>query len=176
MFFMFDSIWNCWLTAHVSCFTTYRPEAHVIEEITFVIWKSLNQELLHVEKNLVGMDRQRVSFSFSSSSIGPSEYEDFLSFWDEDEDASHNFIDHLYAAWNRNWIRTFRIDDLRGGDIALGLLHAIEKSRFVYANLNRHALRPNKQYWNNCLRKLKYIFFIKPWPNVYKWNVNQKYK
>ena len=90
------------------------------------------------------MDRQRVSFSSSSSSIGPSEYEDFLSFWDGDEDASHSFIDHLYAAWNRKWIGTFRIDDLMGGDIALGLLHAIEKSRLVYVNLNRHALRPNK--------------------------------
>ena len=178
MFFMFGSIWNCWLTAHVSCFTTYRPEAHVIEEITFVIWKSLNQELLHVEKNLDGMDRQRVSFSSSSSSssIGPSEYEDFLSFWDEDEDAKHNFIGHLYAALNRKWIRTFRINYLRGGDIALGLLHAIEKSRLVYVNLNRHALRPNKQYWNNCPRKLKYRFLIEPWPNVYKWNANQKYK
>ena len=74
MFFMFASIWNCWLTTHASCFATYRPEAHVIEEITSVIWKSLNQELLHVEKNLVGMDRQRVSFSSSSSSIGPSEF------------------------------------------------------------------------------------------------------
>ena len=28
------------------------------------------------------------------------------------------------------------------------------------ANLNRHALRPNKQYWNNCPRKLKFIFLI----------------
>ncbi|RVW64667.1 hypothetical protein CK203_065618 [Vitis vinifera] len=96
-------------------FPSLMPEAHVIEEITFVIWKSLNQELLHVEKNLDGMDRQRVSFSSSSSSssIGPSEYEDFLSFWDEDEDAKHNFIGHLYAALNRKWIRTFRINDLR---------------------------------------------------------------
>ena len=131
MFFMFASIWNCWLTTHVSCFTTYKPEAHVIEEITSVIWKSLNQELLHVEKNLVGMDRQRVS---SSSSIGPSEYEVFLSFWDED--ARHNFIDHLYAALHWKGIRTFRIDDLRGGDIALGLLHAIEKSRLVLVILS----------------------------------------
>ena len=130
MFFMFASIWNCWLTTHVSCFTTYKPEAHVIEEITSVIWKSLNQELLHVEKNLVWMDRQRVT----SSSIGPSEYEVFLSFWDED--ARHNFIDHLYAALHRKGIRTFRIDDLRGGDIALGLLHAIEKSRLVLVILS----------------------------------------
>ena len=128
MFFMFASIWNCWLTTHVSCFTTYRPEAHVIEEITSVIWKSLNQELLHVEKDLLGMDRQRAS---SFSSIGPSEYEVFLIFWDEDEDARHNFIDHLYAVLHRKGIRPFRIDDLRGWDIALGLLHAIENSRLV---------------------------------------------
>ncbi|KAJ9675768.1 hypothetical protein PVL29_024615 [Vitis rotundifolia] len=116
-----------------------RPEAHVIEEITSVIWKSLNQELLHVEKNLVGMDRQSVSSSSSSSSIGPSEYEVFLSFWDED--ARHNFIDHLYAALHRKGIRTFRIDDLRGGDIALGLLHAIEKSRLVLVILSDNYVR-----------------------------------
>ena len=30
----------------------------------------------------------------------------------------------------------------------------------VDANLNRHALRPNKQYWNNCPRKLKFRFLI----------------
>ena len=35
------------------------------------------------------------------------------------------------------------------------------------ANLNRHALRPNKQYWNTCRRKLKFRFFDrKPRPNV----------
>ena len=28
----------------------------------------------------------------------------------------------------------------------------------IDANLNRHALRPNKQYWNNCPRKLKFRF------------------
>ena len=27
-------------------------------------------------------------------------------------------------------------------------------------NLNRHALRPNKKYWNTCPRKLKFRFFI----------------
>ena len=30
------------------------------------------------------------------------------------------------------------------------------------ANLNRHTLRPNKQYWNTCPRKLKFKFFIEP--------------
>ena len=61
------------------------------------------------------------------------------------------------------------------------------------ANLNRHALRPNKnigiccepqstrfetqqKYWNTCPRKLKFKFLIEPWPNVYKWNANQMYK
>ena len=63
----------------------------------------------------------------------------------------------------------------------------------VDANLNRHALRPNKQYWNNCPRKLKFKFWLnpdsmfisetrtksisnKPWPNDYNWNTNQMYK
>ena len=62
------------------------------------------------------------------------------------------------------------------------------------ANLNRHALKPNKQYWNNCLRKLKFRFLIEnpdptfiietqtkgisitPWPNDYNWITNQMYK
>ena len=61
------------------------------------------------------------------------------------------------------------------------------------ANLNQHALRPNKQYWNNCPRKLKFRFwwnldpmFIsemrtksisnRPWPNDYNWITNQRYK
>jgi hypothetical protein len=36
-------------------------------------------------------------------------------------------------------------------------------------NLNQHALRPNKQYWNNCLKKAKIqIFDRKLKPNVFK--------
>ncbi|RVW15985.1 hypothetical protein CK203_101977 [Vitis vinifera] len=85
-------------------FPSLMPKAHVIEEITSVIWKSLNQELLHVEKDLLGMDRQRAS---SFSSIGPLEYEVFLIFWDEDEDARHNFIDHLYAVLHRKGNRNY---------------------------------------------------------------------
>ena len=63
----------------------------------------------------------------------------------------------------------------------------------VDANLNQHALRPNKQYWNNCPRKLKFKFwwnpdptFIsetrtkgisnRPWPNDYNGIMNQRYK
>ena len=61
-------------------------------------------------------------------------------------------------------------------------------------NLNRHALRPNKQYWNTCPRKLKFRFLIEnpdptfiietrtkgisitPWTNYYNWITNQRYK
>ena len=60
-------------------------------------------------------------------------------------------------------------------------------------NPNRHALRPNKQYWNNFPRKLKFKFwwnpdptFIsetrtkgisnKPWPNDYNGIMNRRYK
>ncbi|RVW45370.1 Disease resistance protein TAO1 [Vitis vinifera] len=50
------------------------------------------------------MDRQRAS---SFSSIGPLEYEVFLIFWDEDEDARHNFIDHLYAVLHRKGNRNY---------------------------------------------------------------------
>ncbi|RVW41428.1 hypothetical protein CK203_094063 [Vitis vinifera] len=53
-------------------------ETRVIEEITSTIWKCSNRELLHVEKNLVGMDCGRASSS--STSIGPWDYEVFLSF------------------------------------------------------------------------------------------------
>ncbi|WKA11215.1 hypothetical protein VitviT2T_028739 [Vitis vinifera] len=55
-------------------------EALVIEEITSTICRSLNRELLHVEKNLVGMDCPRASSSSSCTSIGPWDYEVFLSF------------------------------------------------------------------------------------------------
>ena len=44
------------------------------------------------------------------------------------------------------------------------------------ANLNRHALRPSKQYWITCPRKVKSEFDRTPQPNVYKWNANWKYK
>ena len=61
-------------------------------------------------------------------------------------------------------------------------------------NLNQHVLTPNKQYWNNYPRKLKFIFFIEnsdptfiietrtkgigitPWPSDYNWITNQRYK
>ena len=61
-------------------------------------------------------------------------------------------------------------------------------------NLNRHVLRPNKHYWNNCLRNLKFRFLIEnpdptfiietwtkgisitPWPSDYNWITNQRYK
>ena len=36
------------------------------------------------------------------------------------------------------------------------------------ANLNRHALRPSKQYWITCPRKLKSEFDRTLQPNVYK--------
>ena len=78
----------------VSCFTTGRSEALVIEEITSTICRSLNRELLHVEKNLVGMDCPRASSSSSCTSIGPWDYEVFLSF--KGKDTSHNFTDNLY--------------------------------------------------------------------------------
>ena len=32
----------------------------------------------------------------------------------------------------------------------------------VDPNLNRYDLRPKKQYWNNCPRKLKYRLLIEP--------------
>jgi len=45
----------------------------------------------------------------------------------------------------------------------------------IDANLNRHALRPNKQYWNIFPKKDKIqIFDRKPQPNIYKWNMNQR--
>ena len=40
--------------------------------------------------------------------------------------------------------------------------------RGLDANLNRHALRPSKQYWITCPRKLKSEFDRTPQPNVYK--------
>ncbi|XP_034676691.1 uncharacterized protein LOC117907299 [Vitis riparia] len=87
----------------------WRPEAHVIEEITSTVWKSLNQEFLHVEKNLVGMDRRRASSTCTS--IGSWDYAVFLSF--KGEDTRYNFTDHLYAVLYQKRIRTFRLDEIR---------------------------------------------------------------
>ncbi|KAL6316578.1 hypothetical protein AAG906_018833 [Vitis piasezkii] len=87
----------------------WRPEAHVIEEITSTVWKSLNREFLHVEKNLVGMDRRRASSTCTS--IGSWDYEAFLSL--KGEDTRYNFTDHLYAALYQKGIRTFRLDEIR---------------------------------------------------------------
>ena len=74
----------------------------------------------------------------------------------------------------------------------LSLKHNICRS--FDANLNRHVLRPNKQYWNNCPRKLKFRFLIEnpdptiiietrtegisitPWPSDYNWITDQRYK
>ncbi|RVX01240.1 TMV resistance protein N [Vitis vinifera] len=65
------------------------------------------------------------------------------------KDTSHNFTDNLYAALYRKGIHTFRIDDLRGEDIAPGLLYAIEKSRLVLVILSHNYARSN---W--CLDEL----------------------
>ncbi|KAL6315641.1 hypothetical protein AAG906_003745 [Vitis piasezkii] len=120
-------------------------ETRVIEEITSTIWKCLNRELLHVEKNLVGMDRGRASSS--STSIGPWDYEVFLSF--RGQDTSHSFTDHLYAALYQNGIRTFRLDDHKGEEIESCTFKAIEKSRCILVILS-------KNYANSswCLREL----------------------
>ncbi|RVX01237.1 Disease resistance-like protein DSC2 [Vitis vinifera] len=71
----------------------------------------------------------------------------FLSF--KGKDTSHNFTDNLYATLYRKGIPTFRIDDLRGEDIAPGLLYAIEKSRLVLVILSHNYARSN---W--CLDEL----------------------
>ncbi|XP_034674417.1 disease resistance protein RUN1-like [Vitis riparia] len=135
-------------------------EALVIEEITSTICRSLNRELLHVEKNLVGMDCPRMSSSSSSTAIGPWDYEVFLSF--KGKDTSHNFTDNLYAALYRKGIHTFRIDDLRGEDIAPGLLYAIEKSRLVlkgnygeaFAYHERNGFGHKTQRWRAALSEV----------------------
>ena len=46
--------------------------------------------------------------------------------------------------------------------------NARRQARRADANLNRHALRPSKQYWITCPRKLKSEFDRTPQPNVYK--------
>jgi len=44
-------------------------------------------------------------------------------------------------------------------------------------NLDRHSLRPNKQYWNICPKKAKIqIFDRKLQPIIYKWNANWRCK
>ena len=118
----------------VSCFTTYRTEAHVIEEITSTVWKSLNREFLHVEKNFVGMDRRRASSTCTST--GSWDYEVFLSF--KGEDTRYNFTDHLYAALYQKGIRTFRLDEIRGEEVASALFKAIEKSRCILVVLSKY--------------------------------------
>ena len=138
---------------HVSCFATCRPEAHVIKDITSTVWKSLNRELLHVEKNLVGMDRRRASSSTSTSTstcIGPWEYEVFLSF--RGQDTRQNFTDHLYAALYQKGIRTFRMDHTKGEMILPTTLRAIEMSRCFLVILSK-----NYAHSKWCLDELKEI-------------------
>ncbi|RVW64922.1 TMV resistance protein N [Vitis vinifera] len=129
------------------------PEAHVIEDITSTVWKSLNRELLHVEKNLVGMDRRRASSSTSTSTstcIGPWEYEVFLSF--RGQDTRQNFTDHLYAALYQKGIRTFRMDHTKGEMILPTTLRAIEMSRCFLVILSK-----NYAHSKWCLDELKEI-------------------
>ncbi|RVW18689.1 Disease resistance-like protein DSC1 [Vitis vinifera] len=112
----------------------WRPEAHVIEEITSTVWKSLNREFLHVEKNLVGMDRRRASSTCTS--IGSWDYEAFLSF--KGEDTRYNFTDHLYAALYQKGIRTFGLDEIRDSsevDYIKDITHVIWK-RFSHKLLH----------------------------------------
>ena len=96
--------------------------------------KSLNREFLHVEKNLVGMDRRRASSTCTS--IGSWDYEAFLSF--KGEDTRYNFTDHLYAALYQKGIRTFRLDEIRGEEVASALFKAIEKSRCILVVLSKY--------------------------------------
>ena len=110
VYFMFAGVCNCWLT---TCVMLYHLQAwgscywgdyfHCLDR------KSLNREFLHVEKNLVGMDRRRASSTCTS--IRSWDYEVFLSF--KGEDTRYNFTDHLYAALYQKGIRTFRLDEIR---------------------------------------------------------------
>ncbi|KAL6315878.1 hypothetical protein AAG906_012214 [Vitis piasezkii] len=106
-------------------------ETRVIEEITSTIWKCLNRELLHVEKNLVGMDCGRLFLSFRG------------------QDTSHSFTDHLYAALYQNGIRTFRLDDHKGEEIESCTFKAIEKARCILVILSEHYAHSR-----GCLREL----------------------
>ena len=65
-----------------------------------------------------------------------------------------NYIQHLYKPFGSSYTPYigFHIYTLASID----------------ANLNRHALRPSKQYWITCPRKLKSEFDRTPQPNVYK--------
>ncbi|RVW64930.1 TMV resistance protein N [Vitis vinifera] len=126
------------------------PESHVIEMITSTIWKSLNRELLQVEKKLVGMDLRRASSSSTSTCIGPWEYEVFLSF--RGQDTRQNFTDHLYAALYQKGFRTFRVDYIRGEMILPTTLRAIEMSRCFLVILSK-----NYAHSKWCLDELKEI-------------------
>ncbi|KAL6316609.1 hypothetical protein AAG906_018864 [Vitis piasezkii] len=114
-------------------FGSFRTEAHVIEEITSTVWKSLNREFLHVEKNFVGMDRRASS---TCTSTGSWDYEVCLSF--KGEDTRYNFTDHLYAALYQKGIITFRLDEIRGEEVASALFKAIEKSRCILVVLSKY--------------------------------------
>lgn len=75
------------------------------------------------------MDVCGASSSQSSSLSASEKYDVFLSF--RGEDTREKFISHLYAALNRNKIKTY-IDDVsleRGDVISPALLEAIQKSR-----------------------------------------------
>ena len=128
----------------VSCFTTYRPEAHVIEEITSTVWKSLNQEFLHVEKNLVGMDQRRASSTCTS--IGSWDYEVFLSF--KGEDTRYNFTDHLYVALFRKGF--IPLDWMRSGEKTLHQLFLkLLRSQGASLWFSQNALPTPDGVWTN---------------------------
>ncbi|WKA11164.1 hypothetical protein VitviT2T_028690 [Vitis vinifera] len=80
------------------------------------------------------MDRRRASSTCTST--GSWDYEVFLSF--KGEDTRYNFTDHLYAALYQKGIRTFRLDEIRGEEVASALFKAIEKSRCILVVLSKY--------------------------------------
>ena len=128
----------------VSCSTTYRTEAHVIEEITSTVWKSLNREFLHVEKNFVGMDRRRASSTCTST--GSWDYEVFLSF--KGEDTRYNFTDHLYVALFRKGF--IPLDWMRSGEKTLHQLFLkLLRSQGASLWFSQNALPTPDGVWTN---------------------------
>ena len=104
---------------------------------------------------------------------------------------TNQLCESQYATWSPTWERCWlQSSSAHPNDEDLEVAWS---QNLIDANLNRHALRPNKQYWNNCPRKLKFIFwwnpdlsFIsemrtkgisnRPWPNDYNGIMNRRYK
>ena len=88
---------------------------------------------------MASISTQKASYSSSSSNSKPRwKYDVFLNF--RGEDTRYCFTDHLYTAFKKKGIITFRDEEKleRGKSISPELMQAIEESRFAIVILSKN--------------------------------------